>query len=213
VIPIVHTATYAAGAICSTAEDLITWLQALHGGKALTPKSYVEMITPSTLDDGTPLRYSMGLFVGEDSHGIKFIGHDGGGFGFSSQTRWYPDARMAVVVLTNSEPDDTTAIADNLAAAVLPPPPVRPFTGDATLLVGTYKGPGRRREMVIEVTQTPQGIAFAIDGAAAGPLPWVEAWTFRQNQALLTFRRSTSSGRATELRYDRGGGHFILERQ
>jgi hypothetical protein len=42
--------------------------------------------------------------VREDSHGIKFIGHDGGGFGFSSQTRWYPDARMAVVVLTNSEP-------------------------------------------------------------------------------------------------------------
>ena len=119
VIPIVHTATYAAGAICSTAEDLITWLQALHGGKVLTPKSYVEMITPSRLDDGTPLRYSMGLFVGEDSHGLKFIGHDGGGFGFSSQTRWYPDARMAVVVLTNSEPDDSTVVADNLAAAVL----------------------------------------------------------------------------------------------
>jgi D-alanyl-D-alanine carboxypeptidase len=119
VIPIVHTATYAAGAICSTAEDLITWLQALHGGKVLTPKSYTEMMTPSTLTDGTPLRYSMGLFVGEDSHGITFIGHDGGGFGFSSQTRWYSDARMAVVVLTNSEPDDTTAVADNLAAAVL----------------------------------------------------------------------------------------------
>jgi D-alanyl-D-alanine carboxypeptidase len=213
VIPIVHTATYAAGAICSTAEDLITWLQALHGGKVLTPKSYTEMMTPSRLNDGTSLRYSMGLFVGEDSHGIKFIGHDGGGFGFSSQTRWYPDARLAVVVLTNSEPDDTTAVADNLAAAVVAPPPVRPFTGDASLLVGTYKGPGRGREMVIEVTQTPQGIAFTIDRAAAGPLPWVEAWTFRQNQALLTFRRSASGGPATELRFDRGGGHFILERQ
>jgi hypothetical protein len=105
--------------------------------------------------------------VGEDSHGIKFIGHDGGGFGFSWQTRWYSDARMAVVVLTNSEPDDTTAVADNLAAAVLTPPAVRPFTGDASLLAGTYKGPGRGREMVIEV----------------------------------------------ELRYDRGGGHFILKRQ
>lgn len=213
VIPIVQTGTYAAGAICSTAEDLITWLQALHGGKVLTPKSYVEMITPSTLSDGTPLRYSMGLFVGEDSHGIKFIGHDGGGFGFSSQTRWYPDARLAVVVLTNSEPDDTTAVADNLAAAVVTPPPVRPFTGDPSLLVGTYKGPGRGREMVIEVTQTPQGIAFTIDHAAAAPLPWVEAWTFRQNQALLTFRRGASGGPATELRYDRGGGHFILKRQ
>ena len=90
VADIVHTATYAAGAICSTAEDLITWLKALHGGKVLTPKSYAEMMTPATLNDGTRLRYSMGLFVGEDSHGLEFIGHDGGGFGFSSQTRWYP---------------------------------------------------------------------------------------------------------------------------
>jgi Beta-lactamase len=49
VIPIVHTATCAAGAICSTAEDPITWLQALHGGKVLTPKSYTEMMTPSRL--------------------------------------------------------------------------------------------------------------------------------------------------------------------
>jgi hypothetical protein len=67
--------------------------------------------------------------------------------------------------------------------------------------------------MVIEVTQTPQGIAFAFDGAPATPLPWVEGWTFRQTSALLTFRRSTNSGPATELRYDRGGGHFILKRQ
>jgi CubicO group peptidase (beta-lactamase class C family) len=144
VIPIVQTATYAVGAICSTAEDLITWLQALHGGKVLTPKSYSEMMTPSRLNDGTALRYS---------------------------------------------------------------------TGDASLLAGTYKGPGRGREMVIEVTQTPQGIAFTIDRAAAVPLPWVEGLTFRQNQALLTFRRSASVGPATELRFDRGGGYFILKRQ
>ena len=75
--------------------------------------------------------------------------------------------------------------------------------------------------MVIEVTQTPQGIAFAFDGGAATPLPWVEGWTFRQPNspsALLTFRPSKAHGaravvRATELRYDRGGGYFILKRQ
>jgi CubicO group peptidase (beta-lactamase class C family) len=210
---IVHTGTYAAGAICSTAEDLITWLKALHGGRVLTPRSYAEMMVPATLNDGTRLQYSMGLFVGEDSHGIKFIGHGGGGFGFSSQTRWYPDARLAIVVLTNSEPDDTTVVADDLAAAVLPPPSVRPFTGDASLLVGSYKGPGRGKDMVIEVTQTPQGIAFSFDGVAAGPLPVVETWTFRRGSSLLTFRRSTTSGPATELRVDTGGDHFILKRQ
>jgi hypothetical protein len=67
--------------------------------------------------------------------------------------------------------------------------------------------------MVIEATQTPQGISFAFDGAAAGPLPWVEDWTFRRNSSLLTFSRTTNSGPAAELRFDTGGDHFILKRQ
>jgi D-alanyl-D-alanine carboxypeptidase len=170
--PIVHTGTYAAGALCSTAKDMIKWLQALHGGKVLTPKSYVEMTAPSKLNDGTPLRYSMGLVVGEDGNGLRFIGHGGGGFGFSSVTRWYPEAQLAVVVLTNSEPDAITVATASLAAAVLPVPrPAGPFTGDASLLVGKYKGLGPGGDTVVEVTQTPPGIAFSIRSAPAGPLP------------------------------------------
>ncbi len=212
--PIVHTGTYAAGAICSTAEDVITWLKALHGGKVLTPTSYGEMIKPATLNDGTRLRYSMGLVVAEDGNGLRFIGHGGGGFGFSSVTRWYPEAQLAVVVLTNSEPDEMTAVTERLAAAVLPAPrPAGRFTGDASLLVGSYKGPGPGKDMVIEVTQTPQGIAFSVNGAPAGPLPWVDGWTFRRNSSLLTFRPSASGGPAPELRFDTGGDHFILKRQ
>jgi CubicO group peptidase (beta-lactamase class C family) len=211
---IVHTGTYAAGAICSTAEDLITWLKALHGGRVLTPRSYAEMTRPATLNDGTRLRYSMGLVVGEDSRGLRYIGHGGGGFGFSSVTRWYPDAQLAVVVLTNSEPDTIAAVTDDLAAAVLPAPrPAGLFTGDSSLLAGTYKGPGRGKDMVIEVTQTPQGVAFSFDGAPAALRPWVENWTFRQDSSLLTFRRSANSGPALELRFDTGGDHFILKRQ
>ena len=212
--PIVHTGTYAAGALCSTAEDLITWLKALHGGRVLTPRSYAEMMTPATLNDGTRLRYSMGLVVGEDSRGLRYIGHGGGGFGFSSVTRWYPEAQLAVVVLTNSEPDTIAAVTDDLAAAVLPAPrPAGMFKGDASLLAGTYKGPGRGREMVIEVTHTPQGVSFSFDGAPAALRPWVEDWTFRQDSSLLTFRRTANDGPALELRFDTGGDHFILKRQ
>jgi CubicO group peptidase (beta-lactamase class C family) len=212
--PIVYTGAQGSGAICSTAEDVITWLKALHGGKVLTPKSYAEMIKPAMLNDGTRLRYSMGLIVGEDANGSSFIGHGGGGFGFSSVTRWYPEAKLAVVVLTNSEPDEMTAVTERLAAAVLPAPrPLRSFTGDASLLIGSYKGPGGGKDMVIEVTHTPKGIAFSFDGASAGPLPWVETWTFRRGSELLTFRRSTPRGPATELRFDTGGDHFILKRQ
>jgi len=105
-------------------------------------------------------------------------------------------------------------VTEDLAAAVLPVPrPAGPFTGDASLLAGKYRGPGRGADMVIEVTPTPQGIVFSFDGAAAGPLPWVESWTFRRGGSLLTFHRSSASGPATELRLDTAGGHFILKRQ
>jgi D-alanyl-D-alanine carboxypeptidase len=211
---IVHTATFAAGALCSTARDMATWLKALHGGKVLKAKSHAEMVKPATLDDGTVLRYSMGLTVAEDSHGLPYIGHNGGGFGFSSEARWYPAARLAIVVLTNSEPDEITKVTERMAAAILPaPPPAGAFTGDTSQLVGTYRGPGRGKEMVGEVTFTPQGLAFALDGAAAVPAPWIEDWTFRLGDALLLFRRAGGAGPAAELRFDTGGGHFILKRQ
>jgi D-alanyl-D-alanine carboxypeptidase len=211
---IVHTGTYAAGAICSTAGDMVTWLQALHGGKVLTPRSYAEMITPSRLNDGTPTRYGMGLIVWADGRGLREIGHGGGGFGFSSQAWWHPDSQLSMVLLTNSEPDNTTAIAEALSVEVLGAARTAgPFSGDASRLVGTYEGPGRGKEMVIAVSQTPGGLAVSMDGAASRPLQWVEGRTFRLPAALLTFRGSGGNAPASELRYDTGGDHFVLKRK
>jgi len=209
----VHTGTYAAGAICSTAGDMITWLQALHGGKVLSPKSYAELIAPAKLNDGTSLRYGMGTTVAEDSHGLRYLGHNGGGFGFSSEARWYPDAKLAIVVLTNSEPDAVTAAAEGIAAAVLPlPRAAGQFTGDPSPLVGKYKGPEHGGEMIVVETQAAQGVTFSINGQPAETLPWIESWTFRKRDALLSFRAGPTSDRAAELRFDTGGDHFILRR-
>jgi CubicO group peptidase (beta-lactamase class C family) len=212
----VHTWPFSAGSICSTAGDLVTWLRALHGGKVLSAKSYAEMVTPSHLNDGTPLRYGMGIAVGKDIRGLNFIGHGGSIAGFVAEATWYPDAQMAVVVLMNSTSNiDPGAVAGELAAEVLPwtRSMVKQFAGDATPLLGRYKGPSRGREMTIEVTQTAQGIAFAVNGAPARPLPWVDAWTFRQGNTFLTFRQTGNSGPATELRFDAGSGYYILKRQ
>lgn len=217
----VHTWPFAAGSLCSTAGDLVTWLQALHGGKVLSPASYAEMIAPSALADGTPLRYGMGIGVGTDVRGLKFIGHGGSIGGFTAQATWYPDARMAVVVLMNSNGTiDPGAVAGELAAAVLPwtrPVPAT-FAGDAAPLVGTYRGPSRGRDMVVEVTRAPEGVAFSVNGAPARVLPWVDGLTFRQGNTLLTFRVANGQGNgnggaAAELRYDTGGGHYVLKRQ
>lgn len=212
----VHTWPFSAGSLCSTAGDMVTWLKALHGGKVLSAKSYAEMTTPSKLSDGTPLRYGMGISVGKDVHGLNYIGHGGAIGGFTAEATWYPDAQAAIVVLINSNgPIDPGAIAGDLAAELLPwkRSETKTFAGDGTPLIGRYKGPSRGRDMIIEVTKAADGVAFSMNGSPTRSIPWVEAWTFRQGNTFLTFRRTGDSGPATELRFDMGGGYYILKRQ
>jgi len=212
----VHTWPFAAGSLCSTAGDMVTWLKALHGGKVLSPRSYTEMTTQSKLTDGTPLRYGMGIGVGKDVRGLDFIGHGGSIDGFTAQATWYPEAQAAIVVLMNSNGSISPgAVAGELAAELLPwtPPVAKQFSSDATPLLGTYKGPSRGREMIVQITQGAQGIVFSANGSPARPLAWVEAWTFRQGNAFLTFRQTGNTGPATELRFDAGSGYYILRRQ
>ncbi|HEY9229352.1 MAG TPA: serine hydrolase domain-containing protein [Gemmatimonadaceae bacterium] len=213
----VHTWPFSAGSLCSTAGDLVTWVKALHGGKVLSQKSYAEMTTPSKLNDGTPLRYNMGLAIDKDARGLNYIGHGGSITGFVSEAGWYPDAQAAVIVLFNSNGNmDPHAVGGELAAELLPWTRWTPkqYAGDASPLLGRYKGPSRGREMVVEVTQIPQGIAVSANGSPARPVAWVDGWAFRQGNSFLTFRRAGQTGPATELRFDGGpGSYYILKRQ
>ncbi|MBL8735146.1 MAG: beta-lactamase family protein [Planctomycetes bacterium] len=213
---IVHNGTFAAGALHASVEDLTLWTTALHAGKVLSPRSYAEMIAPTRLADGTPTQYGMGIVLAEDRQGRPFLGHDGGGFGFSAVARWYGEAELAVVVLTNSEPDTLTTVADDLAGAVLPQPSARgAFQGDAQLLVGKFGGPGRTAgsRLLVEVTQGPAGLTISVDEGTAEPLRWVEGTTFRQDRSRIQFLGNGAKEPANELRLDTGGDHFVLGRQ
>jgi CubicO group peptidase (beta-lactamase class C family) len=213
----VHTWPYSAGSLCSTAGDMIKWVQALHGGKVLSPASYQQFITPSKLSDGTPLRYSMGIGVGPDVNGLNYIGHGGAIGGFLAEAGWYPDQQMAVVVLINSngqqDPGEViTSLAREVTGAA-PPPAGRPFTGDKAPYVGKYTGPSRGRDMTVTVTEAPDGLSFAGDGPNARVVPWLEGSTFKQGTRTFTFRRTGDSGPYTELRVGAGAGYYILKRQ
>jgi CubicO group peptidase (beta-lactamase class C family) len=212
----VHTWPFSAGSICSTAGDLVTWLKALHGGKVLSAKSYAEMTAPGKLNDGTVLGYGMGIGVGKDIRGLNFIGHGGSIGGFTAEATYYPDAQAAIVVLMNSNGNiDPGAVAGELAAELLPweRPVVKQFSGDVKLLLGTYKGPSRGRDMVMEVTQGPQGPLFSANGAPPRPLAWLDGWSFRQGSAVLTFRQGGNGGPASEIRFQSGSAYYILKRQ
>ena len=211
-----HTWPYAAGSLCSTTGDLITWLRALHGGKVLPEASYEEMITPGKLEDGTTVRYAMGLARTPDSRGRPAIHHGGGIFGFLSDTRYYPDEDLYVVVLVNTTGNlSPAAIANELVDVILPtkPPVRRPFAGDAAPLVGTYSGPARGRPMKVTIAASDSGITASMNDGTPAPLAWVDGWTFQIGGQLVKFERNGGSGSATVLRIDSGGGHFVLRRQ
>jgi CubicO group peptidase (beta-lactamase class C family) len=101
---------HAAGALYSTTEDLLKWEQGLYGGKVLKPASLEKMTTPFLEN------YAFGVGV-QTAGGRKKISHGGGIEGFSTVLEYYPDDKLAVVVLENSTGAAPPAeIADKLAA-------------------------------------------------------------------------------------------------
>jgi len=212
-----HTWPFSAGSLCSTAGDMVTWLHALHGGRVLSERSYLEMTSPSSLKDGTPLRYGLALAVGRDPGGAMVIEHGGAIGGFVAQASWYPDEELAVVVLINTNgPVSSRALASELARQIIPAQPWTPgtFTGDAADLVGRYTGPSRGRVMTVEVSRDDDGaVLVSINGGSAQPMTWIDGWRFSlEGATVLTFERSGSSGPATLLRWDAGVGYYMLRR-
>jgi CubicO group peptidase (beta-lactamase class C family) len=106
----IHMSTpFSAGALYSTTEDLLRWVQGLFGGKLLQAASLEKMTTP--FKDN----YAFGLMV-TTTGGHKVIGHGGGIEGFNTELAYYPDDKLTVVVLGNVNGQAPGDVASKLAA-------------------------------------------------------------------------------------------------
>jgi CubicO group peptidase (beta-lactamase class C family) len=210
-----HDWPYAAGSLCSNTTDLVAWNRALHGGQVLSPASYTEMTTAGRLNDGTAIRYGYGISVA-DLGGRRVIGHGGGINGFLSESQYYPDDDLIVVVLQNTAgPVNPRETAKKIAEAVLGPAPSRatPFTGDASAYAGTYAGRGRGRPTTVTIAATASGLTLARVGApnaAPEALEYRGGERFALGDTLVTFERR--DGTVARLRLDSGTGHNVLAR-
>ncbi len=110
--PIYVDQAFAAGAICSTAGDLLAWTRALEAGKVVKPASYQAMTTPIPLPSGKQQRYGFGLGVG-DVLGHRSVGHSGGINGFNSVLSSFPTDGVIIAVVVNQDGG-----ADKVAQAV-----------------------------------------------------------------------------------------------
>lgn len=127
---------YAAGAMVSTADDLLAWQQMLVNGKVLGRES-----TAATFSDGGH-RYGLGWYV-KERFSKKVYEHGGSLQGFQSVLAYYPADKLTVIVLGNyGDQDVVEFIADGLARLALGVAPKHQETrvdpGVFSRLVGRY---------------------------------------------------------------------------
>jgi CubicO group peptidase (beta-lactamase class C family) len=113
------TDVFAAGAIVSTALDLVKWNAALETDKLLSPSSRAEMWKPVRLNDGRTYPYGFGWRL-DDYRGLKNIGHSGSTSGFCASLQRFPDQNVTVIVLCNlGEQGLATRLARGIAGFYL----------------------------------------------------------------------------------------------
>ncbi len=105
---------FAAAELAMNAEDLARWDISIIDQSLLSAGAYRALERETLLNEGAGTRYALGLEV-RLKNGHRMLAHGGEVSGFVSRNVIYPDSRLAVVVLTNSDAADAAeSIADKL---------------------------------------------------------------------------------------------------
>ena len=121
--PAAHGWLFAAGELAMSAGDLAKWDVARMNRTLLPADDWAAQETPVRLTDGTDTKYGLGV-VSDNRDGTAFVEHSGEAVGFLSENIVFPEAKTAVVVLTNSWFSDAVErITNGVVAIVLPPAP------------------------------------------------------------------------------------------
>ena len=117
----ITTATGAAGSLAMSARDLAHWARALYGGLVLPPELLALMIADAAVTQTLKPAYPYGLGVQVFTiDGRITYGHSGRLVGARSIVRWFPDAGVAIAIVTNQSRYDTTSILRDMLAIVAP---------------------------------------------------------------------------------------------
>ncbi len=109
---------FGGGGLCTSAEDLVRFAQALLAGKLVSADTLAQMWTPQHTNDGTPIDYALGFRTGH-KNGYRFAGHSGAQSRVSTVLHILPDDGIVVVLLGNLEGVKLQPLAERLAGLVL----------------------------------------------------------------------------------------------
>ena len=187
------------------------------------------MITPGELNDGTILRYAKGLGLTKVA-GRKAIHHGGGINGFLSQSLYFPEEDLTVVVLANTAgPISPSELAENIAIEILGSVAEEKITLDLSKneiqkLAKVYSGVARGRKVNVEIAidsnnltylvknaEEKQGEAYSSVEDQSEPkiLVYSGNGIFRDGRTNFIFQSREND--IEELRMDFGSGYSILK--
>jgi CubicO group peptidase (beta-lactamase class C family) len=86
----------------TTPRDLLLWEQNFEDVRVGTPAIVAAMQKPAVLTSGKTTDYGFGLFI-EKYRGLRTVEHSGGDRGISSNLVRYPDQKLAIALLCNSD--------------------------------------------------------------------------------------------------------------
>jgi D-alanyl-D-alanine carboxypeptidase len=108
------TDVFAAGALISSIGDLEKWNAALDGESLLNATSKEQMWTAFRLNNGEMTQYGFGWRV-DTLAGRKNIGHGGSTSGFSASLQRFPEDKLTIILLSNTDEQVATTMARKLA--------------------------------------------------------------------------------------------------
>lgn len=111
--------TTADGSLYVSLLDMVNWNAALDGEKVLSDTIKKQMWTSAVLPSGTVTDYGFGWMT-EDVNKHKHVGHSGAWQGFRTSIRRFPDDKLAVIVLANSNTADPHKLAQQIAGCYVP---------------------------------------------------------------------------------------------
>ena len=149
------------GGLLTTVEDLLTWTRALEEGRIGTPDVTTAMRTRGTFNDGQPMGYGGGLFLGP-IRGVEAISHGGATAGYRAVLATFPDPKLSIAILCNRADANTMRLATELlegrvafapGATVSGTPLLAPFLLDPARF-GEYAGTWHSDEADATITIT-----------------------------------------------------------
>ena len=165
---------FAAGGLCSSVVDLVTWQRALDQGRVVSAAAADAMETPSRLADGNEVDYGLGQRLGWIA-GKRKVGHTGGGRSNKAALARYPDEDVTVAVLLNTERSGADVVATDLEAEIGRLLWGAPETPSAVALapqeLGRYTGQYRDGPRLMRIVAEDGALKLRVGPGARGTSP------------------------------------------